>query len=47
VTDWRYFVGFEGIVSTATDNEQEAIDAALEDVANGKIPNVEVEEIEG
>lgn len=44
--DWRYFITYEGVVSTPTDDEQTAITAALEDVDNGKIPNVEVEAIE-
>ena len=47
MTDWRYFVTYEGVVTTETDNEKEATAAALADVDNGKIPTVEVEEIEG
>jgi hypothetical protein len=46
VTDWRYYITYEGVVSTPDDDEQAAITAALEDVDNGKIPNVEVEAIE-
>jgi hypothetical protein len=43
VTDWRYYVTFEGVVSAET--EDAAVTAALVDVDNGKIPEVEVEEI--
>jgi len=43
--DWRYFVNFEGIVQA--DDEKEAIQNALDDVDNGKIPTVTVEQIEG
>ena len=43
--DWRYFVNFEGIVQA--EDENEAIQNALDDVDNGKIPVVTVEEIEG
>jgi hypothetical protein len=44
VTDWRYWVTYEGTVSAP--REDDAIQAALDDVDNGKIPIVEVEEIE-
>jgi len=43
--DWRYWVNYEGIVQA--DDENEAVQNALDDVDNGKIPVVTVEEIEG
>lgn len=43
MTDWRYLVTYEGVVSA--DDYDKAITAALEDVDNGKIPAIEVEEI--
>lgn len=43
MTDWRYSVHYEGIVEA--DTHDQAVTAALEDVDNGKIPNVEVEEV--
>jgi len=44
VTDWRYWITYEGVVSA--DTEEQAIKAAQDDVDNGKLPTVEVEEIE-
>jgi hypothetical protein len=44
VTDWRYWVTYEGTVEAPT--EDLAIKAAQDDVDNGKLPTVEVEEIE-
>jgi len=43
--DWRYWVSYEGVVQA--DDENEAIQNALDDVDNGKIPTVTVEQIEG
>jgi len=45
MTDWRYWVSYEGIVQA--DTQDEARFNALDDVDNGKIPTVTVEEIEG
>jgi hypothetical protein len=45
MTDWRYVVTYEGVVEA--DTEDEARFNALDDVDNGRIPEVEVEEIEG
>lgn len=42
--DWRYFITYEGVVDA--DDEDKAVTAALADVDNGKIPNVEVEAID-
>jgi hypothetical protein len=44
VTDWRYWITYEGVVEATT--EKEAIAEALADVDNGKIPIVEVEAID-
>ena len=43
--DWRYWVNYEGIVQA--DDEKEAIQNALDDADNGKLPVVTVELIEG
>ena len=42
MTDWRYWVTYEGVVSATS--EDDAVTRALEDVDAGKIPQVEVEE---
>ncbi len=44
MTEWRYLITFTGIVDA--DNEDDAIQEALDDVDNGKIPDVEVEAID-
>lgn len=44
MTDYRYWITYEGVIEA--DDDDLAVTAALEDVDNGKIPNVEVEVIE-
>jgi hypothetical protein len=45
MTDWRYWVTFSGVVTA--DTEDQAMKQAQDDVDNGRIPEIEVEEIEG
>ena len=44
VVDWRYWITYEGVVSA--DTESRAAQAAMDDVENGKIPEVEVEPLD-
>ena len=45
MTDWRYWITYEGVVVATS--EDDAVTRAMEDVDNGKIPTIEVKEIEG
>ena len=43
MSDWRYWITYEGIVTA--DNEDDAKRAAQDDADAGKLPTVEVEEV--
>ena len=41
-TDWRYWITYTGLVQAET--EDDAIKRAQDDVDNGKLPEIEVEQ---
>lgn len=44
--DWRYWITYEGICTTSTDREEDAIREAMTD-SESRLPTVEVEPLEG